>query len=477
MNTKKIVARCAATYLAFAILSLMCITFIIKPFLVKSFAKLEAKKLYENATSFSISYCLLYYTGSIDHKRLLTNMRTYSSYTGCDIWLLNEDGVINCAVNSSSYTLPKSFLITETLEYFKGDYKTTGTFYDYYNENYISVYVPINVRYKTCGYLIMSKAVDSINITAYAYIEAVYRFYFIIMLLALIATCISLIVLLRPINAMLIAAREYSSGNFKPQIKLYGSDELDYLINTFNFMSTKLDTHEDDQRKFIANVSHDFRSPLTSIRGYLQAMLDGTIPPELHEKYLKRILDEADRLTGLTNSLLDLNRIGSRDFTLSLSDFDINDIIIASAESSEVQAHNKNVEISLNLCGEVMKVHADKSKIQQVIYNLLDNAIKFSKEHTTITIETKVHNSEKLYVSISDQGIGIPKESLDKLFNRFYKADVSRGQNKKGTGLGLSIVKEIIQAHNENITVTSTVDVGTTFTFSLPLSEEELDNY
>ncbi|MBR4795951.1 MAG: GHKL domain-containing protein, partial [Lachnospiraceae bacterium] len=207
------------------------------------------------------------------------------------------------------------------------------------------------------------------------------------------------------------------------------------------------------------------------------AMLDGTIPPELHEKNLKRIIDESDRLTGLTNSLLDLNRIGSRDFALDISDFDINDIIIASAESAEVQANNKNVGINLVLCGEVMKVHADKGKIQQVLYNLLDNAIKFSKENTTITIETKVRNSDKLLVSVSDQGVGIPEESIDKLFNRFYKADQSRGQNKKGTGLGLSIVKEIIQAHDETITVSSTLDVGTTFTFSLALAEEELENY
>ena len=477
MNAKKILARCAVTYLAFAILSIISVSLFVKPLLVKSYSKKESKYMYENAASFSSTYCLLYYSGSTDAARLRTSMRLYSTFMDADIWLMDEDGSINVGVNASNNTLPRRFKVLDALSYFNDEYTMIGTFYDYYSEDYISVCIPINVRYKTCGYLIMNKSVSSVMEKASSYMGIVYKMLFIVLGLALIALIISLIYFLRPINAMLTAAKEYSSGNYKPQIYLYGNDELNYLISTFNFMSTKLDTHEDEQRKFISNVSHDFRSPLTSVRGYLQAMLDGTIPPELHEKYLKRILDEADRLTNLTNSLLDLNRIGSRGFKLEITDFDINDIIIASSESSEVQATNKNVKIKLVLCGDVMKVHADKSKIQQVLYNLLDNAIKFSKENTTITIETKVHNSDKLYVSVSDQGVGIPKESLDKLFNRFYKADLSRGQNKKGTGLGLSIVKEIIQAHDEKITVSSTVDVGTTFTFSLPLAEEEIESY
>ena len=477
MNTKKIIARCVIAYLAFAIISLVTVSLIIEPLLTKSFSKSEARSLYKDAVSFTDSYALLYYSGSLEAARLRTTMRIYALYTKSDMWLMDADGTVNCAVNSSQHRIPRIFNADVTLDYFNEEYSKTGNFYDYYEEDYISVCVPVSIKYETCGYLIINKPVSALSGSIKGCIGIIYSVVFIVLGFAFIMLTISLIFFLRPINAMLSAAKEYSSGNFKPQIPLHTIDELNYLINTFNFMSTKLDTHEDDQRKFISNVSHDFRSPLTSIRGYLQAMLDGTIPPELHEKYLKRILDEADRLTGLTNSLLDLNRIGSRDFTLDISDFDINDIIIASSESSEVQAKQKNVGIKLILCGEVMKVHADKGKIQQVLYNLLDNAIKFSKENTTITIETKVHNSSKLYVSVSDQGVGIPKESLDKLFNRFYKADQSRGQNKKGTGLGLSIVKEIIQAHDEKITVTSTVDVGTTFTFSLQLAEEELENY
>ncbi|MBO4214689.1 MAG: HAMP domain-containing histidine kinase [Lachnospiraceae bacterium] len=477
MNNKKIIARCALTYLAFAFLSILIISLIVKPLLIKAYANRETKLMYESCASFSNSHCLLYYSGSLDSGRFVTNMRTYSDYTRCDMWLMNENGTIAYATNYSSYTAPTKLTVFDAIEYFNGDYSETGTFCDYYREDFISVYVPVNVRYKICGYLIMSKPVSSIEESAYTYLSTIYLILFIVLILALIAVIITALHYLKPADEMLKASSEYLSGNYKPQIPLTGDESLDYLINAFNFMATRLDTHEDEQRKFISNVSHDFRSPLTSIRGYLQAMLDGTIPPELHEKYLKRILDESDRLTGLTNSLLDLNRIGSRDFALDISDFDINDIIIASAESAEVQANNKNVGINLVLCGEVMKVHADKGKIQQVLYNLLDNAIKFSKENTTITIETKVRNSSKLLVSVSDQGVGIPEESIDKLFNRFYKADQSRGQNKKGTGLGLSIVKEIIQAHDETITVSSTLDVGTTFTFSLALAEEELENY
>lgn len=477
MGIKRILSRLLLIYVAFAAGALILVTIIVKPLLIRSYSKSEAKSLYENAASFSQANCLLYYAESMDQKRLLTNMRAYSGYLHADMWLMNEDGIIACAVNASSFNLPKKFNPTDVIKYFDDNYYNTGTFYDYYDASFISVIVPINVRYKTCGYLIMSESIASIEESAYKYMDVIYEVLIITLAIGFVGLCIIAFIFLRPINAMLTAAKEYSSGNYKPQIPLYGNDELSYLITTYNFMAERLDTHEDEQRKFISNVSHDFRSPLTSIRGYLQAMLDGTIPPEMYEKYLTRILNEADRLTNLTNSLLDLNRIGSRDFVLDMSDFDINDIIIACAESSEVQSLKKNVHISLLLTSEVLKVHADKEKIQQVIYNLLDNAIKFSKPDTTITIETRIYGSKKVHVSIKDQGIGIPEDSIDKLFNRFYKTDLSRGQDKKGTGLGLSIVKEIIQAHNEKITVTSTIDVGTTFTFSLKLADEELAKY
>lgn len=239
-----------------------------------------------------------------------------------------------------------------------------------------------------------------------------------------------------------------------------------------SFMASEMAKNEDNQKRLVANISHDFRSPLTSMRGYLEAMLDGTIPPELHEKYIHIVLNETNRLTKLTNSLLTLNNLNTNGMILERTDFDINQVIKNTAAAFEGICREKLITIELILTGEEMFVNADMVKIQQVLYNLVDNAIKFSHKNSSIKIET-IEKSNKLLVSVKDNGIGIPKDSLRLVWNRFYKTDLSRGKDKKGTGLGLSITKEIIHSHKENINVVSTEGVGTEFIFTLEKSNEK----
>ena len=242
---------------------------------------------------------------------------------------------------------------------------------------------------------------------------------------------------------------------------------MGYLSASLNYMSSQLRDMEDYQKKFVANVSHDFRSPLTSIKGYVEAMTDGTIPPELHEKYLKIILFETERLTDLTHDLLTLNEFDTNHLLLNREVFDIHEMIKHVAASFEGVCTQKKISIELVFATKHLNVNADKRKIQQVLYNLLDNAIKFSDPDSIITIET-TDRGEKIYTAVKDNGIGIPRAALGKIWERFYKSDLSRGKDKKGTGLGLAIVKEAVQAHGENITVVSTEGVGTEFSFSLP---------
>ena len=237
-------------------------------------------------------------------------------------------------------------------------------------------------------------------------------------------------------------------------------------------MASELARGEDDQKKLVANVSHDFRSPLTSIKGYSEAMLDGTIPPEMYEKYLTIVRDESDRLIKLTNSLLTLNNLNTDGMILDKSDFDINEIIRKTVATFEGSCRQKRISLKLVLTGDKLFVHADMTKIQQVLYNLLDNAIKFSHKDSDIKIET-VEKHNKVFVSVKDSGIGIPKESIRQIWDRFYKTDLSRGKDKKGTGLGLSITREIIRSHGENINVISTEGEGSEFIFSLPISDIE----
>ena len=245
------------------------------------------------------------------------------------------------------------------------------------------------------------------------------------------------------------------------------NDELGRLCASLNYMAAGVGSTDEYQKKFIANVSHDFRSPLTSIKGYVEAMLDGTIPPELQEKYLNIVLFETDRLNKLTSGLLTLNSYDTKASHLDKTDFDIHEIIKKTAASFEGICTERRISIELVFPEGPLFVHADMGKIQQVLYNLIDNAVKFSHHNSEIYVETTEKN-EKVFVSVKDSGIGIPRDSIPKIWDRFYKTDVSRGRDKKGTGLGLSIVKEIIQAHNENINVISTEGVGTEFLFSLP---------
>ncbi len=243
---------------------------------------------------------------------------------------------------------------------------------------------------------------------------------------------------------------------------------MGYLSDTLNYMSDELDKMEEYQRNFIANVSHDFRSPLTSIKGYLEAILDGTIPPELYEKYISRVISETERLHKLTESMLTLNSLDARGY-LTRTNFDINRVIKDTAASFEGTCGKKNISFDLTFSDNIQMVYADMEKIQQLMYNLIDNAIKFSHNDSVIYIQA-AGQYEKVFVSVKDTGIGIPKDSLKKIWERFYKTDLSRGKDKKGTGLGLSIVKEILQSHGENIDVISTEGVGTEFIFSLPRS-------
>ena len=280
----------------------------------------------------------------------------------------------------------------------------------------------------------------------------------------------------KPLRKITYATEQYASGNMHYEFQVESEDEMGYLAACLNYMASEIARSEDDQKKFVANVSHDFRSPLTSIKGYLEAMIDGTIPPELHEKYLQIVLNETDRLTKLTNSLLTLNNLNTKGMLLDKTDFDINKVIRNTAASFEGTCRKKKLAIELILTGNTMYVNADMGKIQQVLYNLLDNAIKFSHSDSVIRIETS-EKKNKLLVSVKDSGIGIPKDDLKLIWERFYKSDSSRGKDKKGTGLGLSIVKEIIASHGEHINVISTEGVGTEFIFSLPCSkiEEEED--
>lgn len=277
----------------------------------------------------------------------------------------------------------------------------------------------------------------------------------------------------QPLLQMNDAAKVIAGGNFEQRVEINSEDEIGQLAESFNHMAESLDKYEKVRRDFIANVSHDLRSPLTSIQGFLCAILDGTIPQEKQQHYLNIVLEETKRLTKLTNDIVELSRAQASNITLEKKRFNINELIRESIEKLEPRLKQKNINIDVIFAEKETFVCADEDKIARVIYNLVDNAIKFSSNDGKIEIETALKENKKLLISVKDNGKGISEEDVKYVFDRFYKVDSSRGKDKTGSGLGLSIVREFLLAHGENIAVKSKQGKGTVFLFSLKLAEKE----
>lgn len=472
---KTIVPKLILGFLLYGILGFSIVSAVTSYFSLRHIEEYEISHLYKEANLIASDYAVSYYSNYITLEDFESRLKALDTYLASQIWVIDQKG--NILVNSAKETDLSTLTHTESISAFDiSDFKNhscqTGLFYDYFEEEQLSVYAPITVNYKVRGYVIIHKPLHLLTSFHRGFLDLSYFTFALLFFCALILFGIYACSIILPIQKITKAANAYAEGKFDYPICIPANDEMGRLAASLAYMANELNTLEEDQRKFVSNVSHDFRSPLTSIKGYVEAMLDGTIPAEYQEKYLNIILFETERLNKLTTSLLELNQFGSRGAMLDITKFDINQMIKMTARTFEGICKDKKIMFELILTGQTLFARADMSKIQRVLYNLIDNAIKFSNADSVITIETTVKN-EKIFTSVKDRGIGIPKESLGKIWERFYKTDISRGKDKKGTGLGLVIVKEIIQSHKENINVISTEGVGTEFIFSLPLHQPE----
>ena len=437
--------------------------------------KQQADSLYREATLIANTYASGLYNNEVSLEVVKSQLDALDTYLNATLWIINPSGRL--ILDSSAPLDVENEIMIENFDptVTAGSYYTIGNFFNTFDEDMLSVFAPITSDYKVKGYVVIHGSISGILKEADNLLTISYIMLVILFLLSLIILIFFTEIVYIPLRKITEATEQYASGNMHYEFSVESEDEMGYLAATLSYMASEIARSEDDQKKFVANVSHDFRSPLTSIKGYLEAMIDGTIPPEMHEKYLTILLNETERLRKLTNSLLTLNNLNTKGIMLNKVDFDINRTIRNVAASFEGTCRAKTIAIELVLTGDEMYVVADVDKIQQVLYNLLDNAIKFSHHDSVIKIETtEKHN--KVFVSVKDSGIGIPKDDLKLIWDRFYKSDLSRGKDKKGTGLGLSITKEIIRSHGENINVISTEGVGTEFIFSLSKSDVEDDD-
>ena len=458
-------------YIIFATLSLLLINTVISYKVMNMETARQAAELSSQADSVS-SYCIKnnYYVHNSSNSSFNSSSDNYQK--NMDRIPLTQDITLWIAgpantILYSSFPQENPEKLPNLSEYFKNTYYAVGDFFGETKEEWLTVYSPIEKDGQNYGYVILNKPMPVVK-NSHTRIMNMINITFIMMFaISMIILVIFSVCVYKPLTKIMTASKEYARGNYKYKgLKIHSQDEMKILADSLTFMSSAFQNLYTAQKKFIANISHDFRSPLTSIKGYLEAMLDGTIPLKAQEKYLNIVLSETERLNKLTGSLLTLNSFDANGTMLELTDFDFLTIAKSTIASFEGQCNAKNIKIRLNHEHNAYLVHADQMKIQQVIYNLIDNAIKFSPNDSEIII-TVYNKNGKVFIAVKDFGVGISSENQLKIWDRFYKVDDSRGKDKKGTGLGLAIVKEIIVAHNENINVISTEGVGTQFVFSL----------
>ena len=294
-----------------------------------------------------------------------------------------------------------------------------------------------------------------------------------VLLIAFVATAGTAVQQVKPIRDMAAAARRFAEGNFDARIYDTGrEDEIGELTEAFNAMADSLQRTEQQRREFIANISHELKTPMTTIAGYADGILDGVIPPEEEEQYLRIISGESRRLSRLVRRMLDVSQLQSLDLIKQKSAFDLSESMRRVLVSMERKITGRGLDVDVEIPEDPVMVLGDNDLLTQVVYNLLENAAKFAAQGSALFLGLE-KRGEKAMVTVRNTGNTIPPEELPLLFERFHKTDRSRSEDKDGVGLGLYIVRTILEQHHEKITAASENGV-TTFSFTVQLAEEKL---
>lgn len=453
-------------YLLIACVLFILVNAVLSEIAEKKIMEQQEQEMYAQTGIILDGYIKKYYDNRITITKLIENLQPVASISEARILILAPWGKV---VGDTAPVSDKQIELEELAPGFLNETFHRDVYYqDLTSEPMLAVVLPLTHQYMVKGYVCMMVTMDSVNQKVNDAVYEMNWYYLATMAVLLIVFIVMYCFMVIPLKKTITAAKAYVAGNYEKKLVIHSGGEFKALADVIGYMGDTMYRFNEYQREIIANVSHDFRSPLTSIKGYAEAIKDGTIPPEQQDKYLDVMLFEVERLTKLTSNLLILNTMDRKGMILQPSEFDINEVIKKLARTFEGQCKKKRLIIQLVFSAKEIFVNADRDKIAQVLYNLVDNAIKFSQADSAIRI-TVEEKGRKAMISVKDNGVGIPKEDLSKVWDRFYKSDSSRGKDKKGTGLGLSIAKEIMTAHKENINVISTEGVGTEFVFTLPL--------
>lgn len=358
----------------------------------------------------------------------------------------------------------------------------TGDFYGLYSDqevSYLSITQSIAYTYPGAseainkGTITLSIPVPEItktrsNIISYFLIATV-----ISVALELIALCIITKEITEPIRELEKMTKQMAAGNFKVKIQSRSNDEVGELVNSYNAMAEALGNLDMMRNDFIASISHELRTPMTSIGGFIDGILDGVIPAEKQEHYLQIVKEEIARMNALVNDLLNMARLQSGKVELDLLPCSLEELLRNTALKLKPIIDEKEIQIVFDIKTKNCEVLVDRPSIERVLINLIQNAVKFTNPGGTVTLHSEPDGKNKVRITVEDTGSGIAREEIPFIFEKFYKADKSRGLDKKGTGLGLAIVKNILSAHGQEIHVESTVGKGSRFIFTLPIYRKE----
>ena len=414
--------------------------------------------------------------GDLQHENLRTNLTLASLVSGADTVVLDSLGnVILCSevdlqCRHLGLTINQNFV---DQVFHDGSSFDTGSIPELYDESRYFVSVPI-VSHRTgadIGLVIVSMPTGDTQALMEGIADIQVTVSLLVILIAVVVMSVSTRNECRPLREMAQAARDFGHGNLKARVRTGGhnSEEVDELAVAFNNMAESLEKSEYQRQEFVANVSHELKTPMTTIGGYVDGMLDGTIPPERHRYYMQIVSDETKRLSRLVRSMLDISRLQDQSGIPEekKTRFDMEECIGEVLITFEQKIVAKNLDVQVDLPDHPVFTRADKDAVTQVVYNLLDNAVKFCTEGGELGLKLRIGGS-KLYVTISNQGNTLPAEELPLVFDRFHKIDKARNRSQEGWGLGLYIVKTLVCSHGENISVASR-DGRTEFTFTMPL--------
>lgn len=483
MKKKSLFTRYFQTCASIILISITFLGVVFLAFASQYFKEDKYKLLSQNLdqavklTNFNLSY------GQGGNLFVSSSLSSYYGVIGqsidADIYLADMQGNIILASPAAEGRTFASKVNESVMGYFATSdiYTETGKLGSVYQHPHYTVGKPITDQQgRVVGAVFASTSAAAlttflVDITQMFAISGVVVMLFAFMIIYFITSS-----MVRPLQDMLAATHSFSQGDFSIRVPVEGDDEIAMLAASFNTMASSLATLEQTRRSFTANVSHELKTPMTTIGGFIDGILDGTIPPEQQNHYLRIVSSEIQRLSRLVRSMLNISRIEAGELQINPTPVEITDTVLRTTLTFEKALSDKNIEVRGLDTEKKHLVEADPDLIHQVIYNLIDNAVKFVNQGGYLEFSYR-EEGNKTYVGVKNSGDGITPEDISKVFDRFYKTDRSRSLDKNGVGLGLYIVKTILSLHGGDIFIRSQVGEYTEFVFSLPTVQQKKSRF